>query len=79
MRGGVGAVTEQEQLSAYARSLGLCGEPFGINGSVVCDAPAGHPPISEAMGWLHEETVGGPVDAKRLELWEARNAPESWL
>lgn len=35
----------------------LCGERFGKTG--VCDMPKGHPPISEAMGWLHSETVRG--------------------
>lgn len=68
-------MTDQEVLSAYARSLGLCGEQFGIGGCVVCDEPAGHVPIAEAMGWLHAESIGGPVDTRRLELWEARNDP----
>lgn len=68
-----------EELSRYAKSLGLCGERFGLSGSVVCDAPPGHPPISEAMGWLHEETVAGPIDARRGELYEQRGGPEAWL
>ena len=33
----------------------VCGERFGLTG--VCDMAKGHPPISEAMGWLHGETV----------------------
>jgi hypothetical protein len=72
-------VTVAEELSEYARGLGLCGERFGIGGSVVCDAPAGHPPISEAMGWLHEETISGPIDTRRGELYEKRGMPEAWL
>lgn len=67
---------EQHQLSAYARSLGLCGEPFGYG--LACDEPAGHEPIAPPH-WMHSETVSGPIDEKRRELWEARDARELWL
>lgn len=33
----------------------VCAARFGHTG--VCDMPKGHPPIAEAMGWLHSETL----------------------
>lgn len=32
-----------------------CGEPIGTTGR--CDLRRGHPPIAEAMGWMHIETL----------------------
>lgn len=60
---------------ARARALGLCGERFGHYG--VCDEPAGHGPISEAMGWLHAETINGPLGNVLDELYADRLSPGS--
>jgi len=62
----VSAEERRALVVAHARSLGLCGEPFGHHG--VCDMPPGHAPIAEVMGWLHGEDVGGPLDMYRQDL-----------
>lgn len=53
----------RDELVEYARSIGLCGEPFAHHG--VCDMEPGHPPIA-APHWMHGEDIGGPVDRYRM-------------
>lgn len=65
----MGDLSVPEELSVFARARGLCGERFGFTG--VCDEPAGHEPIAPPH-WMHSETISGPVDARRLELYVER-------
>jgi len=50
-------VKAQQVLDEWALQPGdeRCNEPIGHTGH--CDLRAGHPPIAEAMGWLHAETL----------------------
>lgn len=68
----------EDELVEHARGLGLCGERFGVSGSVVCDELAGHAPLAPP-DWLHAESIGGPVDVRRGELYAARGLSEAWL